>query len=124
MDSSFLFYKHTSDRKRQRNFGLGLLLLILAFTCWNLDRSRVWCSPSSILQGHAVWHLLSLSGLCCLWGSPIMREKYESLLQLTERGRHTTLDTSFHSQREFKILSDRNEAHLEFSRKSSAGAGF
>jgi hypothetical protein len=32
----------------------------LAFFIWNLDRSRILCSPANhILSGHAAWHLLT-----------------------------------------------------------------
>lgn len=39
-------------------WGAGALAAILvAFTIWNLTKSR-WCDPWSLLQGHAAWHLL------------------------------------------------------------------
>jgi Ceramidase len=31
--------------------------ILLAFAIWNVTKS-VWCDPRSLLQGHAVWHLL------------------------------------------------------------------
>jgi hypothetical protein len=33
-------------------------ILIVAFTIWTLDITKVLCNPNSWLQGHALWHLL------------------------------------------------------------------
>jgi hypothetical protein len=35
----------------------ALASMALAFVIWNLSRHG-WCDPASLLQGHAVWHLL------------------------------------------------------------------
>jgi hypothetical protein len=35
-----------------------LAALALAFGIWILDLSHIVCAPHSLLQGHAVWHLL------------------------------------------------------------------
>lgn len=32
--------------------------LILAFVIWTLDLTKIFCNPTSWLQGHALWHLL------------------------------------------------------------------
>ena len=37
---------------------LGTALLTVAFAIWILDWSRVVCSPESLFQGHAAWHVL------------------------------------------------------------------
>jgi hypothetical protein len=42
----------------------GLIANIVAFTIWNLDQNGQLCSPGSLLQGHAIWHLL---GAIALW---------------------------------------------------------
>ena len=42
----------------------GLIANIVAFTIWNLDQNGQLCAPDSLLQGHAVWHLL---GAAALW---------------------------------------------------------
>ncbi len=42
----------------------GLVANIVAFTIWNLDQRGQLCSPDSLMQGHAVWHLL---GGAALW---------------------------------------------------------
>ncbi len=35
----------------------ALTSMLVAFTIWNLSQ-RGWCDPDSLVQGHAVWHLL------------------------------------------------------------------
>lgn len=42
----------------------GLLATAIAFGIWILDQEGVVCAPHSLLQGHAVWHLL---GAASLW---------------------------------------------------------
>ncbi|WP_323799591.1 ceramidase domain-containing protein [Parasphingorhabdus sp.] len=42
----------------------GLIANIVAFTIWNLDQRGQLCAPDSLLQGHAIWHLL---GAIALW---------------------------------------------------------
>lgn len=43
---------------------LGLATTATAFAIWVLDQNGVVCAPHSLLQGHAVWHLL---GAASLW---------------------------------------------------------
>lgn len=50
-------------RQRRKDARLGFYLLGIAakgvaFAIWNLDQNLVWCDPTSLLQGHAIWHLL------------------------------------------------------------------
>ncbi len=35
----------------------ALASMLIAFVIWNLSQHG-WCDPHSLLQGHAVWHLL------------------------------------------------------------------
>jgi hypothetical protein len=42
----------------------GIATKAAAFTIWNLDQHGTLCVPDSLLQGHAVWHLL---GAASLW---------------------------------------------------------
>lgn len=44
----------------------GASLLGLAFAIWVLDRERILCDPASLLQGHAVWHILGALAAACL----------------------------------------------------------
>ncbi|MGY4396333.1 hypothetical protein ACVWZA_001513 [Sphingomonas sp. UYAg733] len=41
----------------------GILAKAIAFTLWNLDQHGLVCSPHSLVQGHAVWHLLGATSL-------------------------------------------------------------
>lgn len=49
---------------RLRFYLLGILVNAIAFAIWNLDQHGLACSPSSLIQGHAVWHLL---GAVAMW---------------------------------------------------------
>lgn len=42
---------------------LGILAKAVAFAIWNLDQNLVWCNPTSVVQGHAIWHLLGAASL-------------------------------------------------------------
>lgn len=48
-------------------FGAGLMTL--AFAIWFIDRRRLVCDPESLIQGHAVWHLLGALAAACLYRS-------------------------------------------------------
>ncbi|MBA3470792.1 MAG: ceramidase domain-containing protein [Herpetosiphonaceae bacterium] len=43
----------------------GLLLMALAFAIWLLDLSKTVCAAASLVQGHAIWHLLG--AVAALW---------------------------------------------------------
>lgn len=47
----------------------GAMLMALAFGIWVLDRERVICAPTSLLQGHALWHGLGALAAACLFRS-------------------------------------------------------
>jgi len=49
-----------------RFYLLGMLANAVAFAIWNLDQHGLVCSPSSLIQGHAIWHLL---GALAMWMS-------------------------------------------------------
>jgi dihydroceramidase len=42
----------------------GLITMAIAFGIWVLDQTGVLCAPTSLIQGHAVWHLF---GAASLW---------------------------------------------------------
>lgn len=54
-------------RRHSKWFGLALEAFALAFVVWNLDNARVWCAPESLLQGHALWHLLGALAGWWMW---------------------------------------------------------
>lgn len=41
----------------------GIATKAVAFTIWNMDQHGTLCAPDSLLQGHAVWHLLGATSL-------------------------------------------------------------
>lgn len=41
----------------------GIATNAVAFTIWNLDQNGTLCAPESLLQGHAIWHLLGATSL-------------------------------------------------------------
>lgn len=43
---------------RLRFYLAGILVNAIAFAIWNLDQHGLACAPSSLIQGHAIWHLL------------------------------------------------------------------
>jgi predicted membrane channel-forming protein YqfA (hemolysin III family) len=45
----------------------GVGLMTLAFVLWVVDRQRLACEPSSLIQGHAVWHLFGALASACLY---------------------------------------------------------
>lgn len=49
--------KHPKWRKSMLYWSVGLTAA--GFTLWTLDITGVLCSPTSILQGHAAWHILT-----------------------------------------------------------------
>ena len=49
-------------------FWAGLASFGIAFFVWNLSRTgRVWCNPDTLLQGHALWHVLSAVSVGCFY---------------------------------------------------------
>lgn len=50
--------------RRMPWFWTGLGLFVVANVIWNLSRTAgPWCDPNSLLQGHAVWHLLTATSV-------------------------------------------------------------
>jgi len=47
-----------------RLYLLGILAKAVAFAIWIMDQRGTLCSPGSVVQGHAIWHLL---GALSLW---------------------------------------------------------
>ena len=66
-----LLWRRGPERTRLAWGAAAVGTLLLAFTIWNLDQHG-WCDPRSMLQGHAVWHVLcavSAWMLFRLWAS-------------------------------------------------------
>lgn len=41
----------------------GIMTKAIAFSIWNLDQHGLVCQPESLIQGHAIWHLLGATSL-------------------------------------------------------------
>lgn len=59
-----VFARPLRPQVRTGYYVAGLIANIVAFTIWNLDQNGQLCAPGSVLQGHAIWHLL---GAVALW---------------------------------------------------------
>lgn len=46
---------------------LGILLLAVAFIIWTFDIARIICIQTSLIQGHAIWHLLGAASVGLLY---------------------------------------------------------
>ncbi len=44
--------------KTRRQLYQSLTLMIVAYAIWFLDQSQIVCLPTSLMQGHALWHVL------------------------------------------------------------------
>lgn len=52
----------TGYSPRSRRVGAiyaGLAVMIVAYVIWTLDQVPAFCQPGSLLQGHAIWHVLT-----------------------------------------------------------------
>jgi hypothetical protein len=45
----------------------SIIVLLLGSLVWILDRSHVLCAPDSVLQGHALWHLLTAGSIFLIY---------------------------------------------------------
>ncbi|MEI5676419.1 MULTISPECIES: ceramidase domain-containing protein [unclassified Nocardioides] len=53
-----LWRRRADGLRTDLRWGAGALgSILLAFTIWNVTKSA-WCDPHSLIQGHAIWHLL------------------------------------------------------------------
>jgi hypothetical protein len=58
----------TVEHRRWPWFWAGLGSFGLAFVVWNLSRTGgPWCDPGSLIQGHALWHLLGAAATWCFY---------------------------------------------------------
>ncbi len=48
-----------SPKIEKRWLAASVASLALGYAMWMLDETGAWCAPTSWLQGHAVWHLLT-----------------------------------------------------------------
>lgn len=59
---------------------LGIGLLAIAYLIWILDNTRLLCNETSLLQGHAIWHILGAVSVFFLYryyvSESVKRESY------------------------------------------------
>lgn len=61
-----LIVEWRASRSGRRWLGAGALIMGAAFLVWVVDQQQLVCVPDSLLQGHAVWHLLGALAAACL----------------------------------------------------------
>ena len=50
--------KRSGSVAGKKRLGYAAGLIAIGFVIWTLDITRVVCSPHSVVQGHALWHVL------------------------------------------------------------------
>ncbi len=50
--------EHRGPAHSARLLWIAVGILAVAFIIWTLDYERIVCSPQSLIQGHAIWHIL------------------------------------------------------------------
>jgi len=56
------------DRTREPAYlPRAIAIMTLAFVIWIVDFTRIACAPTSIVQGHAIWHILGALSAYCLY---------------------------------------------------------
>jgi hypothetical protein len=65
-------------------FGYGAIgTMCLAFFIWNMSLTgRPWCDPSSLIQGHGIWHLLSATAVYLLYRYYVSEDEKQYQLDL------------------------------------------
>lgn len=64
-----LLVEWRSSRAGRAWLATGAGLMGAAFLIWVVDRQRILCAPESLVQGHAIWHLLGALAAGCLFKS-------------------------------------------------------
>jgi hypothetical protein len=62
----YFFRAKVKPRITVRWLGIAAGLMLGAYIIWILDNFHIVCAENSILQGHAVWHLLGAVSVLCL----------------------------------------------------------
>lgn len=62
-----LLLQFDGKRTGKKYFWIALGLLTVGFAIWQLDTRGIWCNPDSIIQGHAIWHVLTASSAGVLY---------------------------------------------------------
>ena len=70
----FIALERAHARKLMRAVGV----LVLAFVVWILDYYRIACNSSSVLQGHALWHILGAIASCLVYTDYLAGDRLSS----------------------------------------------
>jgi hypothetical protein len=63
----FVYYRQRKPTINLAWLQRGLVLFMLAYGIWFIDNARLICASESLLQGHALWHLLGAVAVLCLF---------------------------------------------------------
>jgi dihydroceramidase len=72
------FRRKSNPQIETRWLRLGIGLLAVAYIIWILDNTRTLCFETSLLQGHAVWHLLGAVSVWLLYRYYVSEKNLES----------------------------------------------
>ena len=81
----------SSHRLDLRWVVVSFLMLAAAVACRELDMARRFSEPTSLLQGHAVWHVLtslSLAAIYCYYRSEVVSHVADSSIMHVEQRLH------------------------------------
>ena len=54
-----IIWAELKDRESRKPYLIrAMAIMTVAFIIWVIDFSRIACAPTSIVQGHAIWHIL------------------------------------------------------------------
>jgi len=54
-----IIWAELKDRESRKPYLIrAIAIMTVAFIIWVIDFSRIACAPTSIVQGHAIWHIL------------------------------------------------------------------
>lgn len=59
--------KQHFSRLYKHLFKLSIFVLVVSTVLWVCDREDIWCIPTSIFQGHALWHILNALSIFLLY---------------------------------------------------------
>jgi hypothetical protein len=62
----YLYYKSAS-RYFTNYIVASAFCMLIGFSIWMLDRTHTMCSPESVFQGHAAWHLFTAASMLLVY---------------------------------------------------------
>ena len=108
----------TTSSKAQRivllllHAALPGVLIGIAYGIWNLEVNKTFCTPSSFVQGHAIWHVMAAVSVFLSW-------------QFLDQNRHVDIDPEqADSEADLTVSDEFSEcdADLEFGDSSDTSS--